>query len=98
MTSALTVYITIPAAPLCTRVCEYLDRRGYPYTTIAVITDEDRARLHRATGRSSCPVVVAGDHVIGRLQDTVQADRSGRLRELLTTPPRQRSPDAQDDA
>jgi len=82
--SSLTVYITRPAAPLCERVCAFLDQRGYPYTTIDVVSDEDREAMRRRTGYSSCPLVLAGDHVIGKLGDTIQADRAGRLADLLT--------------
>jgi glutaredoxin len=83
MPSPLTVYITRPAAPLCERVCEFLDRRGYTYTTIDVVSDADREALKERTGYASCPVVVAGDEPIGKLQDVIAAERSGRLATLL---------------
>ncbi len=92
---SLTVYITRPAAPLCERVCSFLDQRGYPYTTIDVVSDQDREVMRQRTGYSSCPVVLAGDHAIGKLEDTIRADRSGRLADLLSTadPTRTRSDD-----
>lgn len=83
MEPSLTVYITRPAAPLCERVCAFLDRRQYAYTTIDVVSDEDREAMRQRTGYTSCPLVVAGDHVIGKLQETIDADRSGRLAELV---------------
>ncbi len=83
MTAPLTVYITRPAAPVCERVCDFLARRGYAYTTVDVVTDADREQLRERTGYSSCPVVVAGEHVIGKLQDTIEAERSGRLATLI---------------
>lgn len=86
MVPGLTVYITRPAAPLCVRVCEFLQQRGYPYTTVDVVSDEDRATLKTRTGYASCPVVVAGEEVIGKLKETVEADRSGRLGNLLAAP------------
>jgi glutaredoxin len=86
MAGSLTVYITRPAAPLCERVCAFLDRRGYAYTTVDVVSDRDREVMRQRTGYSSCPLVVAGDHVIGKLGDTIEADRTGRLTELLTDP------------
>lgn len=49
-TPALTVYITRPAAPLCRRVCDYLDRRGYAYSTVEVATDADRAAMRQRPG------------------------------------------------
>jgi len=82
--SSLTVYITRPAAPLCERVCAFLDQRGYPYTTIDVASDQDREAMRQRTGYSSCPLFIAGDHVIGKLKETIEADRSGRLTDLLT--------------
>ena len=86
MAIELTVYVTRPAAPLCLRVCEFLQQRGYSYTTIDVSSDEDRARMKARTGFASCPVVVAGEEIIGRLRETVEADRSGRLADLLDAP------------
>jgi glutaredoxin len=78
-TPALTVYITEPSSPLCRRVCEFLDQRGYEYTTIKVATDADRAAMLRRTGHATCPLVLAGDEVIGKLKETIAADRAGRL-------------------
>jgi glutaredoxin len=83
MASPLTVYINRPSTPLCERVCAFLEDRGYAFTTIDVVTDQDREAMRERTGYSSCPLVVAGDHVIGKLKDTVEADRSGRLADLL---------------
>ena len=85
MTEPITVYITRPAAPLCERVCDFLDRRGYAYTTVDIVTEADREKLRRETGHSSCPVVVAAGQVIGKLQDTIEAERSGRLAALITS-------------
>ena len=79
----LTVYITQPAAPACVRVCTFLQQRGYDYTTVDVVTDDDRASLTARTGYDSCPVVIAGEEVIGKLEQTIAADRSGRLADLL---------------
>jgi glutaredoxin len=87
MTAPITVYITRPAAPLCERVCDFLGRRGYSYITVDIITEVDREKLRQETGYSSCPVVVAAGHVIGKLQDTIEAERSGRLAALITSAP-----------
>jgi hypothetical protein len=35
------------------------------------------------TGMMSCPLVVAGGVIVGGFAETDQADKSGRLRELL---------------
>ena len=85
MASPLTVYVTRPAAPLCERVCAFLEGRGYAYTTIDVVTDDDREAMRERTGYSSCPLVVIGDQIVGRLEETIEADRSGRLTDLLAT-------------
>ena len=85
LSNQLTVYITQPAAPLCERVRAFLESRGYAFTIFDVVSDEDRAAMKERTGYSSCPLVVAGDHVVGKLTDTIEADRSGRLAALLAT-------------
>jgi glutaredoxin len=85
MASALTVYVTQPAAPLCERVCAFLEGQGYAFTRIDVVTDQDREAMRERTGYSSCPLVVVGDHVVGKLEQTIEADRSGRLAELVGT-------------
>ena len=79
--SEITVYTAEPLE-ICGRVKRLLDARGLSYTEVDVQSDADRAALLEATGRMSCPVVVVGDEVIGGYQDTVQADRSGRLAKL----------------
>jgi glutaredoxin len=81
--ATVTVYVTEPAAPLCVRVCDYLDQHGYRYQRVAVVSDADRQAMIERTGYSSCPIVVIDDQVIGKLEDTIEADRSGRLAELL---------------
>ena len=81
--AALKVYISEPAAPLCTRVCDYLDQHGYAYERVEVVTEVDRRAMLERTGYTSCPLVTVGDHVIGKLEDTIEADKSGRLAELL---------------
>jgi glutaredoxin len=79
----LTVYISEPAAPLCTRVCDYLDQHGYTYERIEVVSEADREAMLQRTGYASCPLVVVGNQVIGKLAETIDADKSGRLAELL---------------
>jgi glutaredoxin len=83
MAPALTVYVSRPAAPLCERVVEFLDKQGYDYRTIDVVTEQDREAMAKRTGRASCPLVVADDEVIGNLKETIIADRSGQLTAFL---------------
>lgn len=77
--SPITVYVSRPAAPLCERVCDFLSGEGYNYVTVEIKDDEARARLADQTGYTSCPLVVANGQVIGKLNETVEAARSGRL-------------------
>jgi len=81
--ATITVYVTEPAAPLCVRVCEYLDQHGYHYGRVDIATEADRRAMAERTGRTSCPLVVVGDQVIGKLEETVQAHTSGRLAALI---------------
>jgi glutaredoxin len=78
----LVVWVSEPAV-VCARVLALLDKRGYEYRKVQVTTDEDRVRMFEETGRMSCPLVVAGGVIVGGFAETDQADRSGRLRELL---------------
>ena len=39
--------------------------------------------MFQETGMMSCPLVVAGGVIVGGFEETDQADKSGRLRELL---------------
>jgi glutaredoxin len=80
----LVVWFSRPSVP-CALVLSYLDYHGYDYRAIEVTTDEDRSRMFRETGRRSCPLVVAGDVIVGGFVETYSADRSGLLRELLAT-------------
>ena len=79
----VTVYTTDPC-PYCTRVKQLLGKRGIEYTEINMARDADgRAELVRRTGMMTFPQVLIGDEVIGGFDETLAADRSGRLRELL---------------
>ena len=79
----ITVYTTEPCS-FCARVKQLLARRGVVYEEINLSKDpEGRAELVERTGMLSFPQVVIGDEVIGGFRETLEADRSGRLRELL---------------
>jgi glutaredoxin 3 len=79
----ITVYTTEPCS-FCIRVKQLLAARGVEYHEVNLSKDpEGRARLVERTGMLSFPQVVIGDAVIGGFRETVEADRSGRLRELL---------------
>jgi glutaredoxin 3 len=79
----ITVYTTDPCS-FCVRVKQLLTQRGVEYQEINLSKDpEGRAQLVQRTGMLSFPQVVIGDEVIGGFRETIEADRSGRLRELL---------------
>jgi glutaredoxin 3 len=79
----ITVYTTEPCS-FCARVKQLLAQRGVVYEEVNLSKDpEGRAELVARTGMLSFPQVVIGDEVIGGFRETLEADRSGRLRELL---------------
>ncbi len=79
----ITVYTTEPCS-FCARVKALLAQRGVVYEEINLSKDPvGRAELVERTGMLSFPQVVIGDEVIGGFRETLEADRSGRLRELL---------------
>jgi len=79
----ITVYTTDPCS-FCSRVKQLLSTRGLPFTEVNLAKDADgRAELAAKTGMMSFPQVLVGDEVVGGFQETLAADRSGRLRELI---------------
>jgi glutaredoxin 3 len=79
----ITVYTTEPCS-FCVRVKQLLKQRGLEYHEINLSKDpQGRAELVERTGMLSFPQVVIGDEIIGGFRETFEADRSGRLRELL---------------
>jgi len=79
----ITVYTTDPCS-FCARVKQLLTQRGLAYEEINLSKDpQGRAELVERTGMLSFPQVVIGDEVLGGFRETLEADRSGRLRELL---------------
>ena len=79
----ITVYTTDPCS-FCARVKQVLTQRGVAYEEINLSKDpQGRAELVERTGMLSFPQVVIGDEVLGGFRETLEADRSGRLRELL---------------
>ena len=77
------VYTTEPCS-FCNRVKQLLGARGIEYTELNLARDPaGRAELVERTGMMSFPQVIIGDELIGGFQETLAADQSGRLRELL---------------
>ena len=77
------VYTTDPCS-FCNRVKQLLQARGIEYTEVNLARDPaGRAQLVERTGMMSFPQVVIRGDVLGGFQETLQADQTGRLREIL---------------
>jgi glutaredoxin 3 len=81
--SNVTVYTT-ENCPFCTAAKQLLDTRGVQYEEINLERDpRGRQELVEKTGMMTFPQVLVGDELIGGFTETLAADRSGRLQELL---------------
>jgi glutaredoxin 3 len=81
--AAVTVYTTDPCS-FCARVKQLLNARAIAFDEINLAKDPDgRAELLQRTGMMSFPQVLIGDELVGGFQETLAADQSGRLAELL---------------
>ena len=77
------VYTTDPCS-FCTRVKQLLDQRGIGFSEINLARDPaGRAELVQRTGMMSFPQVIIDGEVVGGFQETLAADRSGRLAQLV---------------
>jgi glutaredoxin 3 len=80
----VTVYTTDPCS-FCVRVKQLLNTRSVPFEEINLARDPDgRAELLQRTGMMSFPQVLVDGELIGGFQETLAADQSGRLKQLLT--------------
>ncbi|HET6507479.1 MAG TPA: glutaredoxin domain-containing protein [Baekduia sp.] len=81
--AAVTVYTTDPCS-FCVRVKQLLAARDIAYDEINLAKDpQGRAELLERTGMMSFPQVIVGEELVGGFQETLAADRSGKLAELL---------------
>jgi glutaredoxin 3 len=81
--AAVTVYTTDPCS-FCSRVKQLLGARGIEYEEMNLAKDPDgRAELLQRTGMMSFPQVIIAGELVGGFQETLAADQSGRLAELL---------------
>ncbi|WP_354697414.1 Glutaredoxin 3 [Paraconexibacter sp. AEG42_29] len=77
------VYTTEPC-PYCTRVKSLLAKRGVEYSEINLARDADgRSELVEKTGMMSFPQVIIDGTLVGGFDQTLAADKSGKLAELL---------------
>jgi glutaredoxin 3 len=83
--AAVTIYTTDPCS-FCLRVKQLLGARGIEFDEINLAKDPDgRAELLQRTGMMSFPQVIVGGELVGGFQETLAADQSGRLAEMLKT-------------
>jgi glutaredoxin 3 len=81
--AAVTVYTTDPCS-FCVRVKQLLNARSIAFDEINLAKDPGgRAELLQRTGMMSFPQVLIGGELVGGFQETLAADQSGRLAELL---------------
>jgi len=79
----ITLYTT-DFCPYCVRAKQLLDRRQLPYEEINLARDPDgRAQLMERTGMMTFPQILIDGEPIGGFDQLAEAERSGRLDELL---------------
>jgi glutaredoxin 3 len=77
------MYTTEPCG-FCRVAKALLDKRSVPYQEINLAKDPSgRAELVRLTGMMTFPQVAIDGEPVGGYQELVQADRAGRLDELV---------------
>lgn len=81
--ASVTLYST-DRCPFCIQAKKLLDKRGIPYEEINLARDPDgRDELVARTGMMTFPQLLIGEELIGGFTETQEADKSGRLQELL---------------
>jgi glutaredoxin 3 len=81
--AAVTVYTTDPCS-FCIRVKQLLNARSIEFEEINLARDPaGRTELLERTGMMSFPQVLIAGELVGGFQETLAADRSGRLAELI---------------
>ena len=81
--ASVTLYST-DRCPFCIQAKKLLDKRGIAYEEINLARDPDgRTELVEKTGMMTFPQVLVGEELIGGFTETQEADRSGRLQELI---------------
>jgi glutaredoxin 3 len=83
MAANVTVYTTDPCS-FCSRVKQLLSARGIEFEEINLARDPDgRAALLQQTGMMTFPQVIVGEQLLGGFQETLRADQTGELAQLL---------------
>jgi glutaredoxin 3 len=79
----VTLYTT-DFCPYCTSAKTLLAKRQIAYQEINLARDPDvRAKLSELTGMMTFPQIVIDGETLGGFQELLEADRAGRLSELL---------------
>ncbi len=82
-TNGVMLYTTEPCG-FCSQAKTLLARRGVEYEEVNLAMDpEGRAALVDLTGQMTFPQIVVGERSIGGFRELLEADRAGRLEELL---------------
>ena len=82
-TNGVTLYTTEPCS-FCRQAKALLHSRGVEYSEINLAKDpEGRADLVSLTGQMTFPQIVVGQRAIGGFRELIEADRDGRLEDLL---------------
>ncbi len=80
---SVTLYTTDPCG-FCRQAKALLDSRGIPYEEVNLARDpHGRADLVALTGQMSFPQVLVGERSIGGFRELLEAERAGRLEDLL---------------
>jgi glutaredoxin 3 len=79
----ITLYTAEPC-PYCRQAKALLAKRGLQYEEISLTLDAGgRAALVERTGMMTFPQVIIGAELVGGYTELAEADRTGRLRELV---------------
>jgi glutaredoxin 3 len=81
--NGVVLYTTDPCG-FCRQAKAILESRGVRFSEVNLAKDPDgRAALVALTGQMTFPQVVIGERSIGGFRELVEADREGRLDDLL---------------
>ena len=81
--SKVTLYTADPCG-FCRMAKALLDKRGVAYDEVNLTKDElGRQRLFGITGQMTFPQVLVGERSLGGFRELLEAERDGRLDELL---------------
>ncbi len=82
-TKGVTLYTTEPCS-FCRQAKALLQSRGVQYAEVNLAKDPGgRADLVAVTGQMTFPQILVGKRTIGGFRELIEADREGRLEELL---------------